>query len=60
MQDIMPLMTAVLGANGLTVLFIYGAKQAFNYRNADDAPWVVLLAILVPTLVFVGGLFAAL
>jgi len=52
-----PLVAAVLAANILTAMFLYGMRRAFQIYTADEATWGDLACLLVPLSVIGGGVF---
>lgn len=57
MDQIGPLLTAVLAGNLLTVLFLYGMREAFKVKNDRDARWATLGHILLPLAFLFGGVY---
>lgn len=55
MDHLGPLLTAVLAANMLTAMFLFGMKHAFSVRKPSDLKWGGFFQMLVPLLVLIGG-----
>lgn len=55
--EVGPLLTAVLGANLLTAMFIYGMVQASKVWSDKDQRLTHILQILVPLAFFGGGVY---
>lgn len=49
------ILTAVLAANLLTAMFLYGMVKAFRIGSGEPAPIHVALCIAVPALAVAGG-----
>lgn len=54
MTEVGPLLTAVLGANFLTLMFVYGLREASKAYRDEDISWIGILSILIP-MAFMGG-----
>lgn len=56
-MDYFVLVGAVLSANILTALFLYGMAKAFRIQNGDPAPLTVVGAVVIPLLFMAAGAF---
>lgn len=57
MDHLGPLLTAVLAANLLTAMFLYGMKHAFSVKHPSDLRWGGFLQMLIPLLFLIGGAY---
>lgn len=55
MEQIWPILTALLAANLLTAMFLYGMWRAFKVRHDHEFTIPNALCIAVPLLFLVGG-----
>lgn len=63
-MELFDLMTATLGANLLTVFFVWGmvtySRKEREGTAGDNASWIPLAALMVPMLFLAGGLMITL
>jgi hypothetical protein len=57
MDQIWPLMVAVMGANLLTACFIWGMMRARHIFQGDPVDRLTVLAILVPMFYLAAGFY---
>lgn len=51
------LITALLAANLLTAMFLFGIRQAFQVQKTSDLSWNAIVQMLVPLLFLAGGAY---
>jgi hypothetical protein len=57
MDQVGPLLTAVLAGNLLTALFLYGMHHAFKVKDGREARWSTLGHIFIPLAFLAGGAY---